>query len=161
MDSKPTRERLGALVIELLESAAFVFAQTAEEKPSAASDILCARIVLEYREQVELSLCVPSQLAPELAANLLALEPDSDEAKSGAGDAVGELSNMLAGSLAVEIFGRDVVCRLGMPRVASETGVDHDRHFGRAPCRVSLQTEDGHRVDVTLAEIPAEAGRVP
>jgi hypothetical protein len=152
MSNKPTRDRLGTLVIELLESAAFVFAEIVDEKPSQAGDILGARIALEHGERVELSLCIPSALGPELAANLLALESDSEEAKTSARDAVGELANMLAGMLAVEVFGRDVVCKIGVPQVACETAVEHDRHRGSAVCRVTLQTENGHRVDATLAE---------
>jgi hypothetical protein len=158
MPNTPTRERLGSLVAELLVSAAFVFAEIAEEKPWAAGGLLNARLTLTHGAEFELALCVPGGLAPELAANLLALEPDSAEAKANASDAVGELANMLAGILAVEIFGRDVVCKIGVPRVACETAADHDSHFGRVSCRVSLQTEEGYRVDAALAGIPPESG---
>jgi CheY-specific phosphatase CheX len=159
MVSKPTRERLGALVSGLLESAAFVFTEIVEDKPWASGDILGARVTLEHGERAELSLCLPSDLAPELAANLLALESDSEEARSSAGDAVGELANMLAGTLAVEVFGRDVVCKIGVPRVAPEAAADHDHHFGLAVCHVALQTDNGQRVDAALAVVPAETGR--
>jgi hypothetical protein len=158
MSDKPTRERLGSLLVELLESAAFIFAEPAEEKPWAEADLVGARLVLEHGERVELALCVPAELAHTLAANLLALEPDSEEARTSAGDAVGELANMIAGTLAVEMFGVDVVCKIGVPRVAPETGLEHDGHFARAGCRVSLRTEDGYRVDASLSDPSAEAG---
>ena len=161
MSDKPTRERLGSLLIELLEGAAFVFAEVSDDKPWAEGDLLCARLVLEHGERVELALCVPGELARTLAANLLALEPESEEAKTSAGDAVGELANMIAGTLAVEMFGADVVCKIGVPRVAPETGVEHDGHFGRARTRVSLRTEDGHRVDASLSAVATEADSLP
>jgi hypothetical protein len=161
MSDKPTRERLGSLLVELLEGAAFVFAEITDEKPWAAGDLLSARLTLEHGERVELSLCVASELAQTLAANLLALEPESEEAKASAGDAVGELANMIAGTLAVEMLGADVVCKIGVPQVVPETGVEHDGHLAHARCRVSLHTEDGHRVDASLAEVSTEVGSLP
>ncbi len=116
MTSRPTRERLGSLIVELLENAAFVFAETTVEKPWAASDILCARVVLEHGERVELSLCVARELAVVMAANLLALEPDSEQAEASASDTVGELANMVAGSLAVEISAETWCARSVCPR---------------------------------------------
>ena len=161
MSNQPTHERLASIVIEMLESAAFLFAVTADEKPWAADKILNARLVLEHQDRFQLSLCVPSELALTLAANLLGLEPESEEAKASTGDAVGELANMVAGILAVEIFGRDVVCRIGVPEVGPEQGLDHDTHFTNTPCRVSLNTEEGYRIDASLAALPAQVGGAP
>ncbi|HEX7596962.1 MAG TPA: chemotaxis protein CheX, partial [Polyangia bacterium] len=133
MSNQLTRERLASVVIDLLESAAFMFAVTSDEKPWVAEEILHARLILGHEERFQLSICVPSELGLTLAANLLGLEPDSDDAKAGIGDSVGELANMVAGLVAVDLFGPDVVCKIGVPQVLPEQGLDHDTHFTDAP----------------------------
>ena len=64
----------------------------------------------------------------------------------------------------VMLFGKDVVCRIAVPRTSEETGAEHDAHAAKACCRVSLNTEEGHRMDVCLikdGEAPRPAGGHP
>jgi chemotaxis protein CheY-P-specific phosphatase CheC len=152
MSSSMTSERLSAVVTELLESAVFVFAEPVEIKPWDDSTVWCARLDLEHGKKFQMSLCAPKELALTLAANLLGLEPDSAEAQESLGDAVGEMANMLAGTVAVELFGKDVVCRIGVPKVTQGSGTDHDAFAAKAVCRSSLLTEEGHRIDACLFE---------
>lgn len=152
MSEVMTSERLGTVVSELLESAVFIFAESAEPPPWPVTVLWSAHLEMEKQESYRLALCVPRELALTLAANLLGLEPDSDEAKDSLGDAVGEMANMLAGLLAVELFGKDVICRIGVPRTDEETVDQHTAHAAQAFCRVSLKTEEGHRMDVCLAQ---------
>jgi hypothetical protein len=152
MSNSMTSERLSAVVTELLESAVFVFAEPVEIKSWDDPEIWCARLNLEHDRKVQMSLCVPKEMALILAANLLGLEPDSAEAQESLGDAVGEMANMLAGTVAVELFGKDVVSRIGVPKVTQASGADHDAFAAKASCQSSLQTEEGHRVDACLFE---------
>lgn len=156
MSNSMTSERLGNLVAELLESAVFVFAENIESTPWDATGLWSAHLELEKDEKYQLALCVPKELALTLAANLLGLEPDEEDAKQSLCDAVGEMANMLAGTLGVELFGKDVVCRIGVPTTIEETGAEHDAHASKAFCRVSLQTEEGQRLDACLIKVGAD-----
>ena len=144
-------EQLASSVIQVLESAAFVFAERIDEAPWPVATAAGAHVTLEHGDQARLTLCVAPTLGTVLAANLLGLEPDSEEARTSAADAVAELANMLAGVLAVELFGRDVTTRIGVPRLVEESAADHEQHLAAATCRVALLTEEGERIDVTLA----------
>jgi hypothetical protein len=156
MSNVMTSERLATVVTELLESAVFVFADKVESTPWDIPAIWCACLELEHEQKIQMSLCVPKELALTLAANLLGLEPDSVEAEASLGDAVGEMANMLAGILAVELFGSDVVCKIGVPKVIQGTGADHDAYAAKAFCWASLKTEEGYRMDACLLEGDAE-----
>jgi hypothetical protein len=152
MSNSMTPERLGTMMNDLLESAVFVFAEVVDVAPWKAETVWCAHLELEKQGKFQMSLCATKELALTLAANLLGLEPDSDEAQESLGDAVGEMANMLAGPVAVDLFGKDVVCRIGVPLVTQGSGADYDAFAAKAFCRTSLKTEDGHRVDVCLFE---------
>ena len=165
MSNAMTSERLGALMTELLESAVFVFSEQIAPAPWDDPAVWCAHLELEQDKKFQMSVGVPKELALTLAANLLGLEPDSVEAQESLGDSVGEMANMLAGLLAVELFGKDVVCRIGVPTVIQGSGADHDAFAAQAACRASLKTEEDQRVDVCLFEgavefvvAPAEPG---
>lgn len=158
MSNLMTSERLAAVVSELLESAVFVFAEPVEIKPWNEPTVWCARLELEHDKKVQMSLCVPKELALTLAANLLGLEPEEGEAQESLGDAVGEMANMLAGIVAVELFGKNVVCRIGVPKVTRGSGADHNAFAAKAVCRSSLRTEEGQRVDACLFERDVDFG---
>jgi CheY-specific phosphatase CheX len=137
---------------ELLESAVFVFSEQVDVAPWDSPEVWCAHLELEKDKKYQMSVGVPKDLALTLAANLLGLEPDSDEAQESLGDAVGEMANMLAGILAVELFGKDVVCRIGVPTVIQGSGSDHDAFAAQSCCRATLKTEESQRLDVCLFE---------
>jgi hypothetical protein len=146
----PTKEKLTDLVATILADATFMFVEPVEGNAPQESDALCACLVLGQDETVELVLRAAPGLGPTLAANLLGTEPDSDEARAAASDAVGELANMLAGAVAVEVFGHEMICHISIPEVALEVG----QSVAPAPepdaCRTVLLTEDGHCLSVVL-----------
>ena len=72
------------------------------------------------------------------------------EARAAAADAVGELANILAGALAVEVFGKDVVCDIGIPVVATETGRAASDRLAKATCSANLLTDEGFALAVGL-----------
>ena len=63
---------------------------------------------------------------------------------------MGELANILAGALAVNLFGKDVVCQIGIPVVAIEAGRLAEDHLTHSTCRVNLLTEEGYGLAVAL-----------
>jgi CheY-specific phosphatase CheX len=105
---------------------------------------------MEHGETWELCVCVQDKLGDMLAANLLGTESETGEARAAASDAVGELANILAGGLTVELFGKDVVSRIGIPVVAIETGRAVGERLAKATCRANLLTEEGYALAVAL-----------
>ena len=149
MTSVPSAESLSRTLMGLLADAAFVFAEpTASPLPANGSPFV-ARLTMAHGESWELCVCVQDKLGDMLAANLLGTESES-EAHASATDAVGELANILAGALAVDLFGKDVVCQLGIPVVTIEPGRMADDRLAKADCRATLLTEEGFTLAVAL-----------
>jgi len=143
--SQPSREMLAATLGRTLEEAAFLFVEAEEHPPPFQGAVLEARLRYAGDHAGELILAMEPALAAFLAANLLG-EDEAEAARSA--DAVGELLNMAAGMLAVELFGPDQSCRLGVPEVREVSAEDHLRAFDEATCAVSLVEEAGRRIDV-------------
>jgi hypothetical protein len=138
-------ERLGALVMKTLEDAAFVFAEVADGAPPFSPPVLEARLRFEGPEAGELALATSPAMAQGLAANLLGLDPGDPEIGQRAGDALGELANILAGAVVLELFGPRVETRIGVPSVREVAAAP----AGEAPCAVTLSTEEGERLDAS------------
>jgi hypothetical protein len=150
MASAPTSGALSSAVINLLANAAFVFAEPTTAPMPAGENPLVARLTLELGERWELCVCVQDKLGQVLAANLLGTESETGEAREAASDAVGELANILAGALALDLFGKNVVCKIGIPVVAIESGRAVGEHLAKSTCRANLETEEGYALAVAL-----------
>jgi hypothetical protein len=156
MTRTPSSESLSRTIIALLADAAFVFAEPTATSLPATGNSLVARLSLARGESWELCVCVQDKLGDVLAANLLGTESESGEARVAAADAVGELANILAGALAVELFGTDVVCQIGIPMTTAESGRVANERLAKASCRANLLTEEGYALAVALTA-PGEA----
>ena len=114
-----------ALLLECLVEALQTFAFVAAEPPQgpvpapAAADLYTLRF--QGADSGELQLAAPRAFGCLMAANLLGLEPESEEAKASTGDAVGELANMVGGNMK---SGMSLGIRLSMPSVMN--GRDYD-----------------------------------
>jgi len=150
MASAPNSESLSRTLIGLLAEAAFVFAEPTTTPMPADENPLVARLTLAHDETWELCVCVQDKLGDVLAANLLGTESETREARAASADAVGELANILAGALAVELFGKDVVSRIGIPVVTLETARAVGERLARSTCWANLLTEEGHALAVAL-----------
>jgi len=148
--SAPSSDALSRAVIALLADAAFVFAEPTTAPMPAGDNPLVARLTLELGERWELYVCVQEKLGQMLAANLLGTESETGEARAAASDAVGELANILAGALAVDLFGKSVVCKIGIPTVAIEPARAVGERLAKSACRVNLETEEGYALAVAL-----------
>jgi hypothetical protein len=146
----PSAERLTEIVAGILADATFMFVESAETKDWQGTELLCARLAMEHGERVELMLRAEPALGPTLAANLLGTEVDSEEARASAGAALGELANMVAGALAVEVFGHEAICHIGIPEVAVESTLDSIAALAATTCKTIVLTEEGHHLAVML-----------
>lgn len=138
-------------LIQTFEDAAFVFAEPTDEAPDWDGPRI--EVLMSFHgpdSGGNLLLTASRTFATKLAANLLGVEmddPDDPEMGRKAEGALSELVNIYVGLLVAELYGSDVVCRLGIPqartRGADEPGGDH----GDPCCSVSLLTDEGDRID--------------
>jgi len=146
----PDNRRLGMLANALLADAAFVFAEPSAAFAPKAKPLFAARVTLSCGESLELLVVVEAELAKSLAANLLGIEEDSDEAQASSGEALGEWANILAGSLAAECKGGQSPPTIGIPVVSSETLAKAAVLLGKATRRANLVTETGQQLVVAV-----------
>lgn len=145
-----SREGLAAVLARTLEEAAFVFTEEAEAPPPALGErAIAARITFAGPGEGELTLTTSAALAATLAANLLGEDEGGAEVVGDDEDAVGEVLNMIAGAWAVEAFGDEVPCRLGLPRVAWVTKEEHAAALAAADATATLLDEEGRRIDLS------------
>jgi hypothetical protein len=147
MADVPDNRRLEVLAETLLADAAFVFAEASQSFAPKGNGLYLGKVTITCAEAFELLVVAEIELAKSLAANLLGIEEESEEALRSSADAVGEWVNILAGSLAVECEGP---CRIGIPVVTTETGAKAGMFLGRAFRRANLITENGQYMAVGL-----------
>jgi hypothetical protein len=150
MANPPSPELLSSTLIALLADAAFVFAEPAVAPLPSGENELVAHLTMGHGETYDLCLCVQNKLGDILAANLLGTESETREARAAAADAVGELANILAGALAVQLFGKEVVCNIGIPAVSIETESVVGDGLAKCTCRADLLTDEGYALAVAL-----------
>jgi hypothetical protein len=139
------QEKLLQAVQGILEEAAFVFTETVPEPGPPADELLQATLTFSGPARGRLVLTAPPRLGVVFAANLLGVEPDDPAAGKLAGSAFGEMLNMIAGALMELWFGRQAICRLGVPEVRQVSRADDG---GPVACSACLVTEEQERVDV-------------
>jgi Chemotaxis phosphatase CheX len=132
----------------LLEDAAFVFAEATEEPPPHEDAVIQAHLAYAGPEDGELVLAASPDLAATLAANLLGEDEGGAIPTGDDEDAIGELLNMLAGSLLVDLYGPDARWRLGLPEVRRVAVPEHERALASASAAVTLVEEEGRRIDL-------------
>jgi CheY-specific phosphatase CheX len=146
----PSVETLALISERLLAQAAFVFVEPNQAGPSDVEMMRVARVAITGEEAWWLTFAVEMNLGRELAANLLGIEGTSDEADQASADAVGEMTNILAGALAVEFHDRAGPCRIGIPSLSLESGATIRAALGAVERKASFTTENGSRLVVFL-----------
>jgi chemotaxis protein CheY-P-specific phosphatase CheC len=111
------RKMLASVFCEVLENQAYLFGDPTDEAPLYPGDVVMARMEFKGPFRGSLSLALPQALCPEIAANVLGLEPDDDEAVAGAEDAFKELLNVTCGQVLTKMAGEDPVFDLTVPTV--------------------------------------------
>jgi len=131
-------EMLAGATCRVLEEATFLFAEPVED-PVPAKAELTAQLTLGAPLVGWIRIEAPRAFAASVAANLLGCEPGDAEAEEKAGDALGELLNIVAGVLAGDLL-KGQPCRLGAPLIGSA------RPDLATATQVLLRTEDEHLV---------------
>jgi hypothetical protein len=150
----PDNEKLGLLAGGVLADAAFVFAEASESFSPKGKSVLFARISLTSTERWELMVIAESDLAKALAANLLGIDDDAEEAERSGPDALAEWTNIFAGSLAVECVSSQPF-RIGLPTVTAEASLRASALMTNTLRRANLVTENGHHVAIGLRPLEA------
>jgi CheY-specific phosphatase CheX len=158
MALRPSSELLAEVTSEILEECAFVMVAPPVRTSLVPRDVVYASIELGGDVGGSLRVTVARSLGIEVAANMLAVEPDDEDAVLGGEDAVAELVNIMAGALAERLVGTDVVCPLGIPTV-------HSRHppawSGPTLAAVALEDMDGRPVRVEFLPSVAKDRSLP
>ncbi|MFL5264646.1 MAG: chemotaxis protein CheX [Anaeromyxobacteraceae bacterium] len=145
-----SQELLESVLGRMLEEAAFVFAEATTVPPPHAAALVEARLGYAGPQRGELTLVAPASLAATLAANLLGEDEGGASTTGDDEDAIGELLNMIAGVVVVELFGEDAACQLGLPRVRRIGPDAHARTLATATAAATMVEEEGRRIDLAL-----------
>jgi Chemotaxis phosphatase CheX len=146
----PGEEALAQALKQVLEEAAFVFAEVREAPAPFPGRLLEARLRYRGPQSGELRLVADAGLAATLAANLLG-EDEGQGTAARAADALGELLNMLAGAWVARIFGASARCDLGLPAVRELERAEAPARAAPGGLLAHLEEEEGRRIDVSLA----------
>ena len=104
---------------QILEDLAFMFAEEPEDEEIFGTGAPYVNVSMTYNgpSTGTLSLSVPEELCPEIAANVLGLDPDDEIITAKPHDALKELLNVICGNLLTEMAGEDPVFDLSIPEV--------------------------------------------
>lgn len=143
---------LGGVLSQVLEDAAFVFAEPADEPERWDAPTLQATLDFESVRGGRLRLLAAPSVGVELAANMLGLEPSDPEANENGLAAVAEILNVIGGAFVTRLFGTNVPSQLGLPVPES---------LGRPPdalprtCAAAVRLEGGGALVLELDLEPA------
>ena len=117
--NKRYNERLGKVLRSVLEGFAMVF--TEEEAQSGVKPefegFVTAKIMFTGDGRGTIILALPGKFCGILAANVLGVDPDDEQARSNRDDAVKEMINITAGHFVREEFGEKAVFDLLPPEI--------------------------------------------
>jgi len=137
--------RLSELTCQVLMEAAFVMAEPTPAAPALEGKLLAARIAFTGPCRGRVTLTTTARLAITLAANLLGVDPDDDEAADRGGDALSELLNMVGGALLGAVCPPGSMGHLGLPESMALEAEPPPR--GNS---VTLLTDEGEAVVLQL-----------
>lgn len=115
-------ETLTRVFTEVLEQLAFMFVEPADigEAP-APPDPVSANMSFRGPCAGTVTMAVPREMAPVLAANVLGLDPEDEMGAQAARDALKELLNVTCGNLLTAIVGDEPIFDLTVPEVDDTT----------------------------------------
>jgi CheY-specific phosphatase CheX len=107
--------------IEVLEQLAYMFATDVEldRVNAGVASYLQARMQFTGEPSGSVSVAVPREVAREIAANILGLEPDDPAVDRRLSDALGEVLNVTCGHLLTRLFGEEPVFTMTVPETST------------------------------------------
>jgi len=111
------RDSIGTTFLEVVEKLTFMFGEELPKAdlPEPEGDYSVARIQFDGAVAGAVSLVVPEELVPEIAGNILGLDPDEVESTEMMQDAVRELLNVACGHVVMELAGAGADFTLAAP----------------------------------------------
>lgn len=139
-----TNDVISGVFCQIIEDLAFMFGDHAERDEVQAEGEAFMAASIEFRGHKQGKLCLQTthQLATELAANVLGIEPDDDDAIDQACDALGELLNVVLGRLLTELEGDAPVFDLSAPQVDASITRDQWQAMLDDPETVAFTIDD-------------------
>jgi hypothetical protein len=129
---------LAAVATTALEEAAFLFVEPAPELAVPSERAVVATIGIATPARAQLRVVTDPDGARLLAANVLGVEADDPDVDAQSEAAVGELANILAGLVLVELAAPGAPTAIDIPRLGPAAA------GARPGCGVSLVTAEGH-----------------
>ncbi len=145
----PVPELLTEVLGEVLQDAAYVFAEPSDEPPAWSAPVVSAEIAFESLKGGTLRLTVAPGVAAEMAANMLGLDPSDAAATESSSAALAEVLNVIGGAFVTRYFGTQVPSQLGLPRAQ----ILPRPPAGRRTAAVTVTSEKG---DPVLLELDME-----
>lgn len=114
---------LTSVSIDVLEKHAFLFPEREEGTPPSpcVPDPMLARVRFSGSVSGEFVMCIPSELAGSIAADILGTDPGSEDAAALVADSVGELANVLCGNVLKASQYKEQIFDLAAPEVSAAT----------------------------------------
>jgi chemotaxis protein CheX len=127
------RELLTKVFSEVIEALAFMFADEtdADELPASPDGYLEATMSFKGDFSGRLALAVSKDMCPELAGNILGVEPDDERVMEKAEDALKELLNMVCGHVLTSLAGEEPVFDLTVPAMKNLGAAEWAEMTGR------------------------------
>ena len=146
MSTTVTVDALSEVAAQVLEDVAFVFTERATAPFAWSGAAIEATLSFSGPERGALFVRTSPGLGARFAANMLGTEVDDPEVVERAGDALGEMLNVIAGVLVARVFGASTLVHLGVPRVA----VASAESVEPSPCAAALMTDEGERLELRI-----------
>ena len=145
---------LTEVFVDVLEKVAFMFAELPEDDQEFDAPGDCVKVSMSFQGRAcgNLSLTAPEPLCVSLAANVLGVDEDDDQAKEGGFDALKELLNVICGNLMTTLMGEDQAFDLSVPSIEHVGQVDWEE-LAKAPGAILFVVDDESPMLVQLQDV--------
>ena len=142
-----TKKTITELVSNILETMAFVFAESMEEEENASSMRHSKISYAGPDENADLFLSASTGFLSELASSMLGAEPDEIDVEVVGQQALNELANIVCGEVILSLGGENEVFSQGLPEATESPGKTRE---AETSIRSIVESEEGERLEVLL-----------
>ena len=114
-------ELVSDVFCEVLEKLAFMFGEAVEKEELASDTSEYIRAMMSFTGAMsgKLGLVVPKEMCPEIAANVLGMDPDDELVAAQAIDALKEVLNVVCGNVLTALAGERAMFDLSVPEIST------------------------------------------
>ncbi len=147
-----TKETITELVSNILETMAFVFAESLDEQESPSTMRHSKISYAGPDENSDLYLSASPGFLAELASSMLGAEPDEIDVEVVGRQALDELANIVCGEVVLSLGGEDEVFSMGLPETIDRPrGTEETERLVRS----IVESDEGERLEVLLTRSSA------